>query len=161
MHCFDCSRKLSPTLTRFVVLTQFTTDQLSVIYDNFTLTNPELAHAKSNSATQVSDYTVVPSPLAAATTAGTFSSIYSDVVGVCTMSVRCAVCAVYVLTSRYKSRHPGSLINDQFMRPSRKVHFASRLSPFGGKGLDLLLFNPYRPFVHVCTINVHQIKISP
>ena len=53
---------MSSTLNRFVVLSQFTIEQLSAIYDNFTLTNPEVASAKPKGVNAVSDYMVVPSP---------------------------------------------------------------------------------------------------
>jgi sporulation-control protein spo0M len=40
VYCFDCARKISTVLEKFVVLNQFTVEQLSSIYDNFILTNP-------------------------------------------------------------------------------------------------------------------------
>jgi histone demethylase len=37
VHCLDCARKISPTLEEFVILEEYTMDELMEVYDNFTL----------------------------------------------------------------------------------------------------------------------------
>ncbi|CAG2164826.1 unnamed protein product [Oppiella nova] len=37
VHCLDCARKTSPTLEGFVILEEYTLDELMEVYDNFTL----------------------------------------------------------------------------------------------------------------------------
>jgi len=37
VHCLDCARKTSPTLEEFVILEEYTMDELMEVYDNFTL----------------------------------------------------------------------------------------------------------------------------
>ncbi|XP_035825836.1 lysine-specific demethylase 6A, partial [Aplysia californica] len=41
VHCQDCARKASPSLDNFVVLNQYTTEELVQIYDTFKLQNAE------------------------------------------------------------------------------------------------------------------------
>jgi histone demethylase len=37
VHCLDCARKINPTLEEFVILEEYTMDELAEVYDNFTL----------------------------------------------------------------------------------------------------------------------------
>jgi histone demethylase len=37
VHCLDCARKINPTLEEFVILEEYTMDELMEVYDNFTL----------------------------------------------------------------------------------------------------------------------------
>lgn len=37
VHCLDCARKANTTLEEFVILEEYTMDELVEVYDNFTL----------------------------------------------------------------------------------------------------------------------------
>ena len=37
VHCLDCALKTSSTLDEFVILEEYTMDELMEVYDNFTL----------------------------------------------------------------------------------------------------------------------------
>ncbi|KAI8772287.1 lysine-specific demethylase 6A-like isoform X4 [Biomphalaria glabrata] len=47
VHCQDCARKASPTLNNFVVLNQYTLDELIQIYDRFKIHTPHQGHQHS------------------------------------------------------------------------------------------------------------------
>ncbi|GFN85951.1 lysine-specific demethylase 6a [Plakobranchus ocellatus] len=47
VHCQDCARKSSPTLDKFVVLNQYTMEELVSIYDKFKIQTPHQGHQHS------------------------------------------------------------------------------------------------------------------
>ncbi|GFR94504.1 ubiquitously transcribed tetratricopeptide repeat protein Y-linked transcript variant 61 [Elysia marginata] len=47
VHCQDCARKSSPTLDKFVVLNQYTMEELINIYDKFKIQTPHQTHQHS------------------------------------------------------------------------------------------------------------------
>ena len=61
VHCFDCSRTISSSLDRFVVLTQYSIEYLTLIYDNFTLTIPDKSPVGLTSTTSIANFAVLAS----------------------------------------------------------------------------------------------------